>query len=140
MASSQHLGWWLFRKTLPALMWGAIIGVCLGFLAHKSPNGFRGLQIVAALIFFGIFILYSYWASNRKNSGGYVWHPLQRMGIFCSGIGALLLSLKLGFPALAGSLWIYAFLAFLLAFVIRPILDHLGWKRKFTQNGEKQLS
>ena len=128
--SRSNLGLWMIRRIFPALAIGAVLGLVVGLLQRDSPSGLRTLQILVSVIFGAIGLVYIYWASHRQNSGGYVWSVLERLGILSSALGAFLLSAKLGAPKLPGSILAYGTAAFGLAFVVRPILDHFGRRRK----------
>lgn len=115
---------------MPGVVIGAIVAVVLVLLKNHSPASLRTLAIVASAIF-GLFsITYFYWASCATNSGGYRWSGLERLGLTASGVAALLMAIKLGFPNLVpGPTFAYFIGALLLAFVIRPILDSAGFKK-----------
>ncbi len=125
---SSSFALWLFRKLLPWLVVGAIAGATIGFLKSEHPDALRISQIVGAVVFGLTFLLYSWWAISRSSSG-YSWSVPERLGVFASAIAALILSVRLALPTLPGAIWIYLIASFVLAFIIRPILENYGWKK-----------
>lgn len=126
---------WIFRKITPALFVGGIVGCTIGLLATHNASLLRVLSIVAAVFFALGAILYFYWASCTTNGGGYRWSALERLGIAVSGFAALMLAVKLAFPdMLPGAHFLYLMGALILAFVVRPVLDCLG----FNKNNSEQ--
>ena len=120
---------WIIRKIAPALFIGGVIGCTIGFLAVHNTSLLRVLSIVAATLFALCSLLYFCWAASTTNGGGYRWSALERIGIGVSGLAALLMSAKLAFPdALPGAHFLYLIGALILAFVVRPIFDSLGFK------------
>ena len=122
---SPSVALWLLRKLLPVLIVGAIAGVTIGLLKSKHPDALRILQIVGAVVFGLLFLLYSWWAVCRSSSG-YSWSVPQRLGVFASAVAALILSVRLAVPTLPGAIWGYLIASFVLAFIIRPVLDNYG--------------
>jgi hypothetical protein len=125
---SPSFALWLLRKILPYLVVGAIAGVTIGFLKSEHPDALRILQITGAAVFGLMFLLYSWWAIHRSNSG-YHWSVPERLGILASAVAALILSVRLALPTLPGAIWAYLLVSFILAFIIRPVLNDYGWKK-----------
>ena len=125
---------WLFRKMLPFLVVGAIVGASIGFLKSGHPDGLRILEIVGSVVFGLLFLLYSWWAVCRSDSG-YNWSVPERLGVMASAVAALILSARFALPMLSGTIWGYLLVSFGLAFIIRPILDSHGRKKYHDDQG-----
>ena len=125
---SPSFALWLLRKLLPVLVVGAIAGVSIGLLKSRHPDELRMVQIVGAVVFGLIFLIYSWWAICRSSSG-YSWSVPERLGVFASAVAALILSVRLALPTLPGAIWGYLIASFVLAFIIRPALENHGWKK-----------
>lgn len=126
---------WMIRKIAPALFIGGVVGCTIGLLATHNASLLRVLSIVAAVLFAICSLLHFYWAACPTNGGGYRWSALERVGIAVSGLAALMLAAKLAFPeSLPGAHFAYLVGALILAFVVRPILDSVG----FNKNNSEQ--
>ena len=119
---------WFLRKLLPYLVVGAIAGVTIGFLEAKHSDALRILQVIGSVVFGLAFLLYSWWAV-RRSSSGYNWSVPERLGICASAVAALVLSVRLALPMLPGAIWLWFIVSFVLAFIIRPVLDDYGWNK-----------
>lgn len=125
------LGWilWLIVRLAVCVAVAALAEYEPSLLKKQSPEMLRNLSLGASAVFGFLSLTYLYWAIRYSSSDGYRPSALARVGLLCSGIGALLLSGKIGFPEhLPGHTSTYVLTAMLLSFVIRPILDHFGWK------------
>lgn len=126
----------MIRKIAPALFVVGIVGCVIGLLATHNTPLLRVLSIVAAVLFALCSILYFYWAGCQTNGGGYRWSGLERIGIAVSGLAALVMAAKLALPdALPGSHVVYLVTAMILAFVVRPIFDSLGFNKNNSEQG-----
>ena len=114
---------WIIRKFAPFLIGGSLLGIAIAFLEQGAPRMLRYAEISASVIFGGLFAVYLWWAVEPSKPEGYAWTLRERLGIVCSAIAVLILSLKFGFESLPGPIWGYVIVAVLLAFVARPALD-----------------
>ena len=120
----------MIRKIAPALFVGGVVGCTIGLLATHNASLLRVLSSVAAILFALCSLLYFYWAAFATNGGGYRWSALERAGICVSGLAALMMAAKLAFPDnLPGAHFAYLVGALILAFVVRPILDSVGFNK-----------
>ena len=113
---------------LPILVVGAIVGASIGFSKPKHPDALRILQIIGSVVCTLTFLLYLWWAIRRP-SNGYKWSVPERIGIFASSVAALILAIRLALPMLPGAIWVYFIVSFVLAFIVRPVLEDYGWKK-----------
>ena len=134
---STNITLWLLRKMLPFLVIGAIVGASIGFLKSGHPDGLRILEIVGSVVFGLMFLLYSWWAVRRSDPG-YIWSVPERLGVMASAAAAGILSVRFALPMLPGTIWVYLVASFVLAFIIRPILENYGWKKY--HNGQDDMS
>ena len=129
-SQSESVVRWLFLRIMPGVALGAIVAAMLVLMRNHRPASLRNFAIAASAIFSVFSIIYFYWASCATNSGGYRWSKLERFGLSASGVAALLMAIKIGFPDLVpGPTLAYFIGALLLAFVIRPLLDSAGFKK-----------
>ena len=134
---STSIALWLLRKTLPLIIVGAIVSASIVFLKSGHPEGLRILETVGSVVFGLMFLLYSWWAVSRSEAG-YDWSVPERLGLMATATAALIVSVRLALPMLPGAIWVYLAVSFVLAFIIRPILDNYGWKKY--DHGEDALS
>ena len=105
-------------------------------LATHNASLLRMMSIVAAVLFALCSILYFYWAACPTNGGGYRWSGLERVGIVVSGLAALVMAAKLAFPdTFPGAHLTYLIGALILALVVRPILDSMGFNTTNSEQG-----
>jgi hypothetical protein len=107
-------------------------------LRAKAPSVLGTVSTIAGILFGVLSALYFYWAIRADNGGGYRFSRLERLGVFSSGLGALLIAARLGFPGLfPGPIPIYFVAGFILAFIVRPILDHYGFTPTKPEHGAR---
>lgn len=115
---------------MPGVAIGAIVGAALVLLESHSPAALRMLAIAASAVFALFSTTYFYWSFGPATPGTFRWSKWERLGLASSGLGALLMSGKLGFPnQIPGSTFAYFIAALLLAFVIRPMLESAGFRK-----------
>jgi len=128
------LGWFL-RKMAPFLITGAVIAVSVTLIRDSHAGVRRWIEIAVSLGMAGMFVVYLWWALTAKNTGGYAWSIRERLGLLLSGLAALTISLKFAFKSLPGPLWAYLLAAFLMAFVLRPVLENEGDREQEATTG-----
>ena len=129
---------WFVRKFAPFIIGGALLAIAIAFLEQEAPRMLRYAEISAGVIFGGLFAVYLWWAVEPSKPEGYAWTLRERLGILCSAIAALILSLKLGFESLPGPMWGYVIVALLLAFVARPAVDLSSYDRGVAEQSAAQ--
>lgn len=137
-ANKQSFAGWMFRKFAAIWIFSAIVGLTIGFIHAKSPDTSRVLEVICGLLFSAVFLIYCYFTFRPNKENQYQWNQIDRIGISSSAVGALLISFRLLAGSEAGRLWIYAMVAFSLAFIVRPIFEAIGWKRRSEQVGVRQ--
>ncbi len=63
---------------------------------------------------------------------------VERLGIASSALGLAAMSFRLLVGGSVGTVWLYAIFFFVLVFVVRPVLEEIGWKRKAEPAGSGQ--
>jgi uncharacterized membrane protein YfcA len=132
---NQGLIHWLLRKMVPFWIIGAAIGLAIGYFSAQSESSKKTIELVFSVPFclLTFFYFYSSVRQNEKNS--YQWSTIERLGIAFSAIGAGAMSFRLLVGSSAGPVWIYGIFFLVAAFVIRPVLEEIGWKRKAEPGG-----
>ena len=119
---------WLIKKISPFLITGAIFGVVVGYTSTQGENYILLLRYAGAFIFFLLSVFYIAAAIKPSKKGEYQWSFIERIGVGCSALGSLLLFTKLIYFELPGNFVFWLIVAFVLSFVIRPIVCSIGNK------------
>jgi hypothetical protein len=131
-------GRWLLRKIIPVWILCALVGLGIGYVSGQSESIKRIIEVLLSIPFCLLAAFFAYCTVRKNGESSYQWSTIERLGVLSSGVGSAALAFRLLVGSVVGPVWVYGILFLIATFVVRPVLEEIGWKQKAEPGGTGQ--